>query len=91
MNYYKEVLILEAIIFTLFWIFDEYLASLLTFIAVPVFSGILIISLIAEKIERSKISKHYFYMMAGLAIIPAAIFFGIFLANGGTSLNWSKK
>ena len=50
-------MIIEAIAFTALWIIDEYIATLLTFIAVPIFGGILIVSLISEKIERSKIQK----------------------------------
>lgn len=57
MKYYKEILVTEAIIFSIFWASNEYLATLLTFIAVPVFGAILIISMIAEKIESSKIGK----------------------------------
>lgn len=88
MKYYKEILIIEAIVFLGLWIIDEYIATLLTFIAVPIFGGIFIVSLIAEKIERSRIQREYFYMMAGLAIIPIIIFIGIFLFNGGTSFEW---
>lgn len=84
-------MIIEAIAFTALWIIDEYIATLLTFIAVPIFGGILIVSLIAEKIERSKIQKEYFFLMAGLAIIPVLIFIGIFLFNGGTSFDWGLK
>lgn len=84
-------MIIEAIAFTALWIIDEYIATLLTFIAVPIFGGILIVSLIAEKIERSKIQKEYFFLMAGLAIIPVLIFIGIFIFNGGTSFDWGLK
>jgi hypothetical protein len=91
MRYYKEILVLEAIVFILFWIFNEYLASLLTFIAVPIFSGVLVVSMIAEKIEKSKVSKEYFYLLAGLALIPSIIFALIFISNGGTSFDWAKE
>lgn len=91
MSYYKEILIIEAIIFTGLWLSSEYIATLMTFIAVPIFSGILIISLIAEKIERSKIQRDYFYLMAGLALIPFVIFIAIFIINNGTSFDWSLE
>jgi hypothetical protein len=91
MRYYKEILVLEAIVFILFWIFNEYLASLLTFIAVPIFSGVLVVSMIAEKIEKSKVSKEYFYLLSGLALIPSIIFALIFISNGGTSFDWAKE
>jgi len=88
LKYYKEILIIEAIAFLGLWIIDEYIATLLTFITSPIFAGICIVSLIAEKIERSRIQREYFYMMAGLAIIPIIIFIGIFFFNGGTSFDW---
>lgn len=91
MKYLKEILLLEAIIFILFWLNDEYLATMLTFIAVPVFGGILIVSFIAERIEKSKITKDYFYLMVGLAAIPAIIFLVMHYANGGTSFDWSRE
>lgn len=91
MKYIKEVLLIEAILFILIWINNEYIAVLLTFIAVPIFSGILLISLIAEKIERSKISKSYFYMLMWLAIIPVILFLIMSIANGGTSFDWARE
>jgi len=91
LKYYKEILIIEAIAFLGLWIIDEYIATLLTFITSPIFAGICIVSLIAEKIERSRIQREYFYMMAGLAIIPIIIFICIFLFNGGTSFDWGLQ
>jgi uncharacterized membrane protein SirB2 len=91
MKYYKEIWLIEAIIFSIFWVSDEYLATLLTFVAVPVFLGILVVSLVAERIESSKISKDYFYMVGGLALIPALIFMAIYFVNGGTSFDWAKQ
>lgn len=72
------------------WISNEYLATLLTFVSVPIFFGVLIVSLIAEKIERSKITKDYFYLMAGLAIVPAMIFVLMYIINGGSSFDWAQ-
>jgi hypothetical protein len=91
LKYFKEILLIEAILFGIFWITNEYIATLFTFIAVPIFFGILMVSLIAEHIEKSKINKEYFYLMAGLALIPTLIFIAMFLINGGTSFDWAKE
>ncbi len=91
MRYYREIILLEAIIFILLWITNEYLASLLTFIAVPVFLAILIISLLAEAIDRSKVGRSYFWLMLGLGLVPAIIFLVMFIANGGTSFDWARQ
>jgi len=90
MSYYREILILEAIIFFTLWLYDYYLASLLTFITVPVCGAILLVSLISELIEKSQIGRKYFLLMGGLTIIPVIIFLIMHLANEGTNLEWGK-
>jgi hypothetical protein len=91
MKYYKEIFLIEAIIFLVFWLTYEYLALLLTFIFVPIFFMILLVSFIAEKIESSKISKEYFYLMFGLTFIPILIFIMFYLINGGTNFDAFEK
>jgi hypothetical protein len=90
MSYYREILILEAIIFFMLWLYDYYLASLLTFITVPVCGAILLVSLISELIEKSHISRKYFLLMGGLTIIPVIIFLIMHLTNDGANLEWGK-
>ena len=87
MKYYREIFLIEAIIFLVFWLNFEYLATLMTFIFVPIFFMILVVSIIAEKIESSQISKEYFYLMFGLAFIPILIFIMFYLINGGTNFD----
>jgi len=83
MKYTKEILAIEAIIFIILWMTNEYMATLITFIAVPIFFAITIISLIAEKIEKSGISGDYFRLMVGLTIVPLIIFSVFHFANSG--------
>lgn len=90
MRYYKEILVIEAIVFTWLWATNEYIATMMTFICVPIFASILVISAIAEIIEPSKIGKHYYFLMVGLTLIPVVIFTIIFIINKGTSFDWAK-
>lgn len=89
MSYYKEILLIEGIILALLWMFNDYLASLITFIIVPILFATLVVSMIVEKISKSNIPHNYFHMMVGLTIIPI-IFFMVFSAiNNG--LSWSNS
>jgi hypothetical protein len=90
MKYYKEIIIIEGIIFTLFWLKDEYFASLLTAITVPIFLGVFVVSIISEGIERSKISSDYFKLMLGLSLLPTILFI-LFLIIAGGSFDWMTK
>ncbi len=76
-----ELSIVQAIIYTTIWLTNEYLATLITFIFVPLFFAILLISLIADQLEKSKISKSYYYFMASGFIVPLliALFMKLFL------------
>ena len=83
MRYYKEILLIEGILFLFLWSTNQYLATLLTFIMVPIFFSIFLISWIAERIEKSKISREYFVLMIGLSILPALLFIMFHLINEG--------
>lgn len=54
---------------------------------VPILISILVISMIAEKIEKSKIGKHYFWLMTFSALIPGLIYV-IVMASQGWSMEW---
>jgi hypothetical protein len=66
--------LIQSILITLFWIFNPYLAKLLTAILAPIFLAILIISLIADRIEKSKISNVYYFTLVGLILDLLVIF-----------------
>ena len=74
----------------LLWISSEYMASLVTIILVPIFIGILLVSLISELIEKSKVPKKYFHFLIVSIIIPIII--GLFfLTIYEGQLDWLEK
>jgi hypothetical protein len=82
-----EIALVEIIFFLSLWLLDEYIASLVTSIMVPIFGAILVISLIAELIERSKVPKVYFYFLIISVIIPTIIgLFFLIIYQG--NLDW---
>mgnify|MGYP001374587694 CR=1 FL=1 len=89
MKYQKEILLIQAILLTLIWLINDYLGHLLTYIFVPVFIAILVISLIAEKIERSKVPKYYFTTLVWMILVFVVIYL-IFSGISGFSMDWMK-
>lgn len=63
-----EVFLLQLIIWLLIWLFNDYVATLLTLCIGAVVSSVLIVALLAEAVERSKVPRRYFYIM-GISII----------------------
>ena len=83
-----EILLFELIIYLVIWVFNEYLATMLSLIFGTIFLLILLISLIVEWIERSKVPRWYFSLMfmSVLAPILAAV---IYLSISG-SMDWME-
>ncbi|MBK8554878.1 MAG: hypothetical protein IPL65_03500 [Lewinellaceae bacterium] len=65
-----EIFLLELIAWLALWLLNDYLATLLTAILVPIVLSILIISAISEFLERSKVPRKYFRVMLVSALAP---------------------
>ena len=84
-----EIFLIEAIIYIALWMWNEYVATILTlaFSAIALF--ILIISLISELIERSKVPRWYFSYMV-ISILTPLIIGVFFLVLNNGSFAWMK-
>ena len=82
-----EIFLIQFIIYSILWLWDDYIGSLITVVMIPICFFLLIISLIAELIERSKVPKKYFYFMGISAMAPlvAALIFIFFM---GADFEW---
>jgi len=64
-----ELFLIQFIIYSVLWLWDEYIASLLTLVFTAITIFILAISLMAEFIEPSKVPRWYFYSMVVSIIV----------------------
>ena len=67
-----ELFLLQTAAWLGLWLFNDYVATLLTLIIVAIVLAVLVIALIAEWIERSKVPRRYFYIMAASIVAPVA-------------------
>ncbi|MDF1865183.1 MAG: hypothetical protein P1U70_10135 [Saprospiraceae bacterium] len=85
-----EIFLIQIIFYSIFWFWDDYVATLLSTIFSVICIFILIVSLIAEWIEPSKVPKWYFQVM--IASILAPIITGIFFIGiMGLGTEWMDK
>lgn len=84
-----EIALFQVLVYGGLWVISDYTATLLTVIFPSVFSFILIIALLAEMIDRSKISRWYFKLM-GISIVIPIITALAFIAITGTDFDWTK-
>ncbi|MBC7777058.1 MAG: hypothetical protein H7246_16620 [Phycisphaerae bacterium] len=78
-----EIFLLQIIGWLGLWLLSDYIAALLTLIIGAIVSAVLIIALISEAIERSRVPKKYFQVMALsiLSIVVAAVIYTTLLGG----------
>ena len=82
-----EIFLLEVVVWLGCWLLNDYLATLLTLIIGSIVLAVLIIALMAEWIERSKVPRKYFHVMLlsiAAPIVAALLYLYIF----GGQLDW---
>ena len=84
-----EILLAEMVIYFLVWLANDYLATLVSLVFGVIFLLILLISLIVEWIERSKVPLWYYHFMA-VSIIAPALSAGLYLLIFG-ELSWMEE
>lgn len=67
-----EILLAEVLLYLFLWVANDYLAAMLSLIFGSVFLLILLVSLVVEVVERSKVPKWYFTFM-GLSVLAPII------------------
>jgi len=70
-----EILLVQVVVFMVLWILIPFWASLLTFIIPMIGIPILLIALIAELLERTRISRLYFVVMFITILAPPTVAF----------------
>lgn len=82
-----ELFLVQFIFYTIMWLWNDYLATLMTLIFPPICFVILIVSLIADQLERSNVPKWYYSTMIISILVPiiAAI---VFVGFVGFDFDW---
>jgi len=68
----SEFFLLEVVVWLAIWLLNDYMAALLTIIVGAIVSAVLVLALLAEAIERSKVPRRYFWFM-GLSILAPVV------------------
>jgi len=82
-----EIFLIEVAVFMVLWLVLPFWASLFTFIIPMIGVPILLIALIAELLERTRISRLYFVVMLMSIIVPPLVAF-IYSSLSGNEWNF---
>ena len=85
-----EIFLLETAAWLTLWLISDYVATLLTLILGAIVSAVLAIALMAEWVERSKVPRRYFQVMA-LSIVAIVVAAGLYMAIFGGELSFVKE
>jgi len=85
-----EIFLLQTVIWLGLWLLSDYVAALLTLIIGAIVLAVLAFALIAEVIERSRVPKKYFQVMA-LSILSMAVAAGIYLTLLGGQMDFLNR
>ncbi|MCB9294375.1 MAG: hypothetical protein H6559_14825 [Lewinellaceae bacterium] len=67
-----EILLGEVVIYLIIWVFNDYMAAMLSLIFGSIFLLILLVSLVVELVEKSKVPRWYFVFM-GLSVLAPVV------------------
>ncbi|MCB0550453.1 MAG: hypothetical protein KDD19_22985 [Phaeodactylibacter sp.] len=67
-----EILLGEVVLYLIIWVFNDYMATMLSLIFGSIFLLILMVSLVVELVEKSKVPRWYFIFM-GLSVLAPII------------------
>jgi hypothetical protein len=84
-----EIFLLETAAWLALWLLSDYVATLLTLTVGAIVSAVLAIALLAEWVERSKVPRRYFQVMA-LSIVSTVTAAGLYLVIFGGKLGFLK-
>ena len=64
---------MQTILYSIIWLSNEYLATLLTCAMVPIFLGITFISWLSDRVEASRVGGKYYLGMMVSIVIPLLV------------------
>lgn len=77
-----EIFLAQVVVYLLIWVTNPYLALVLSLIFAGICVLILMVSLVVELIERSKVPRWYYYLMV-ISILAPLLAMGMYFAFGG--------
>ncbi|MEM9822947.1 MAG: hypothetical protein AAF985_17840 [Bacteroidota bacterium] len=82
-----ELILIQFLFYLVLWLWNDYIASLISAVFACIFFFILLISLVVEWIEPSKVPRSYFVFMLISVLCPILVGVLFFNIMGG-NLDW---
>jgi len=80
---YGEIALLEGVLLLLLWLWNDYAAALITLIGSLIVLASLLLALVSEWIEPSRVPKRYFWIGLLLVCVSVAVGLAYIGLSGG--------
>ena len=80
---YGEIALLEGVLLLLLWLWNDYVAALITLTGSPIVLASLLLAIVSEWIEPSRVPKRYFWIGLLLVCVSVAVGVGYVGLTGG--------
>lgn len=85
-----EIFLIETAAWLALWLLSDYVATLLTLSLGAIVLVVLVIALLAEWIERSKVPRRYFHIM-GVSLVSIAASAALYMLIFGGRLDFLQR
>jgi hypothetical protein len=86
-TYTFEIFLIQIIVYLLLWLWNDFVATLLSLSFAAIGFFVLVISIIAEIIDRSKVPRWYFYVII-ISVLTPILVGSLFMYIKNGSLDW---
>jgi len=86
---YIEVLLIQVIAYALVYLANDYIGFMLCLIISIIAASLLILSLVFELIDKSKVPRSYYFYMVTAVLAPLIVLIGYSIGVTG-SFDWMK-
>lgn len=85
-----ELILIQLIFYIGIYLMSSYIGIMICLVMAPIFLFVLVISLIAEVLDRSKVSKTYYAFMFSGFIIPLIVLIFVVISDPN-ALKWLEE
>ena len=85
-----EIFLFEVVVWLSLWLLSDYVATLLTFTVGAMVLAVLIVALLSEAVERSRVPRRYFSIMA-LSLLAIVVAAALYVSIFGGRLAFLEK
>ena len=84
-----EIFLIQVVVYALIWLTDDYIGSYMSIVIPVLAAGVLVVALLSELIEPSRISRKYFWVM-GISIATPLLVGAFFMVLHQGELQWME-